>query len=191
MSEFAPHFLEAEGGPVEIRKMAQGDEAAVLAFARALPAHDLLFLPRDITQEKVLKAWILELEAGGMVSLLAARDGVVLGCGALARDPHSWSPHVAEVRVVVSSAARGLGVGRALMHDCYQMALAAGARKLVAHMTADQKGAISLFEGIGFKAEALLRDHVQDREGARHDIVVLAHDVERFAAQLDVFGMRG
>jgi hypothetical protein len=31
-------------------------------------------------------------------------------------------------------------------------------------MTVDQQAAIALFEGLGFKAEALLRDHVQGHQ---------------------------
>ena len=44
-------------------------------------------------------------------------------------------------------------------------------------MTVDQTGAIAIFEGLGFKAEALLRDHVRDKTGKKHDIVVLGHNV--------------
>ena len=66
--------------PIEIRTMTAADAPAVLEFARALPAHDLLFLPRDITHPKVLDAWVNELERGTMTSLLAVRDAAVLGC---------------------------------------------------------------------------------------------------------------
>ena len=43
-------------GDVEIRPLAASDEKALLAFARSLPVHDLLFLPRDISEPKVVKA---------------------------------------------------------------------------------------------------------------------------------------
>lgn len=184
-----PHAIETEEGEVVIRRMTPADGDAVLAFAAGLPAHDLLFLPRDISSPKVMRAWIREIEAGAMESLVAERDRKIVGCGTLVSDPLSWSPHVCEMRVVVSSDVRGAGVGRALMRDCFQLALDRGARKIVAQMTADQKAAISLFEGIGFKAEAMLRDHVRDRAGKMHDLVVLSQDVARFAAQLNAFGV--
>jgi hypothetical protein len=44
--------------------MSRADEPAVLAFAQKLPTHDLLFLPRNISQPKVLSAWINEIERG-------------------------------------------------------------------------------------------------------------------------------
>ena len=47
--------------------MSQADEAAVLDFAQRLPVHDLLFLPRNISEPKVLSAWIKEIERGAII----------------------------------------------------------------------------------------------------------------------------
>jgi RimJ/RimL family protein N-acetyltransferase len=171
--------------------MSPADEAAVLDFARQLPVHDLLFLPRDISEPKVLAAWIKEIERGAITSLLAVKAGRVVGCGTLVRDPWSWSPHVGEIRNVVSADVRGQGVGRALSQEIFALALGAGLEKLVVQMTVDQTGAIAIFEGLGFKAEALLRDHVKDKAGKKHDIVVLGHNAAQVQAQMEAYGMPG
>ncbi|NVN84514.1 MAG: GNAT family N-acetyltransferase [Rhodopseudomonas sp.] len=184
-----PRFVFTDAGKIEFRLMAQADEAAVLAFAQKLPAHDLLFLPRNISEPKVLAAWIKEIERGAITSLLALRGAEVVGCGTLVRDPLSWSPHVGEIRNVVSSDVRGLGVGRALSQETFALALGAGLEKLVVQMTVDQSGAIAIFEGLGFKAEALHRDHVKDSSGRTHDIVVLGHNVALVRAQLEAYGL--
>ena len=186
-----PRRVNTEAGEIEIRLMAPADQAAVLEFAQKLPVHDLLFLPRDISEPRVLAAWIKEIERGAIVSLLAVKDGKVVGCGTLVRDPLSWSPHVGEIRNVVSSEARGQGVGRALSQETFALALSAGLEKLVVQMTVDQTGAIAIFEGLGFKAEALLRDHVRDKAGQKHDIVVLGHNVAQVRAQLEAYGLPG
>ena len=186
-----PRRVRTEAGEIEFRLMSRADEAAVLAFAQKLPTHDLLFLPRNISQPKVLSAWIHEIERGDITSLLAFRDGEVVGCGALVRDPHSWSPHVGEIRMVVSLDVRGLGVGRALSQETFALALGAGLEKLSVQMTVDQQAAIALFESLGFKAEALLRDHVRDIDGKKHDIVVLGHNIAQVQAQLEAYGLPG
>jgi RimJ/RimL family protein N-acetyltransferase len=187
-----PRRVRIEAGEIEFRLMARADEAAVLAFARKLPTHDLLFLPRNISQPKVLSAWINEIERGDITSLLAIRDGEVVGCGTLVRDPLSWSPHVGEIRMVVSLDVRGLGVGRALSQETFALALGGGGlEKLSVQMTVDQQAAIALFESLGFKAEALLRDHVRDIDGKKHDIVVLGHNIAQFQAQLEAYGLPG
>jgi RimJ/RimL family protein N-acetyltransferase len=186
-----PRRVVTEAGEIEIRLMSQADEAAVLAFAQNLPVHDLLFLPRDISEPKVLSAWIKEIERGAIVSLLAVKAGRVVGCGTLVRDSQSWSPHVGEIRNVVASDVRGQGVGRALSQETFALALSEGLEKLVVQMTVDQTGAIAIFEGLGFKAEALLRDHVKDKTGRKHDIVVLGHNVAQVGAQMEAYGLPG
>jgi RimJ/RimL family protein N-acetyltransferase len=186
-----PRRVSTEAGEIEIRLMAPADQAAVLAFAQKLPVHDLLFLPRDISEPRVLTAWIKEIERGAIVSLLAVKAGEVVGCGTLVRDPLSWSPHVGEIRNVVSAEVRGQGVGRALSQETFALALSAGLEKLVVQMTVDQTGAIAIFEGLGFKAEALLRDHVRDKAGQKHDIVVLGHNVAQVRAQMEAYGLPG
>ena len=184
-----PRRVMTEGGEIEFRHMTAADEAAALAFAQELPVHDLLFIPRNISEPKVLSAWIKEIERGGLVSLLAVKGSAVVGCGTIVRDLLSWSPHVGEIRMVVSKDVRGLGVGRALSQETFALALGSGLEKIVAQMTVDQTGAIALFESLGFKAEALLHDQVRDLAGKTHDIVVLGHNVSKVRAQLEAYGV--
>src|ERR1700709_2275140 len=132
-----PRHVKTDAGDIEFRLMAASDEAAVLDFAQELPTHDLLFLPRNISEPRVLSAWIKEIDRGAIISLLAVKDGKVDGCGTLVCDPHSWSPHVGEIRMVVSSDVRGQGVGRALSQETFALALGAGLEKLSGQMTAD------------------------------------------------------
>lgn len=184
-----PRTMVCNGAAIEFRHMTPADEPAVLDFARRLPVHDLLFLPRNISEPKVLAAWINEIERGAIISLLAIKSGVVVGCGTIVRDPHGWSPHVGEIRMVVATDVRGVGVGRMLTQETFALALTAGLERLVAQMTVDQTGAIALFESLGFKAEALLLDHVKDKSGETQDIVVLGHNVAQVRAQLEAYGV--
>jgi RimJ/RimL family protein N-acetyltransferase len=184
-----PRRVATDAGEIEVRLMARADELAMLDFARKLPVHDLLFLPRNISEPKVLSAWFNEIERGAITSLLAVKDSKVIGCGTFVRDPYSWTPHVGEIRMVVSLDARGQGVGRALLQETFIIALNTGLEKLSVQMTVDQQGAIALFESLGFKAEALLRDHVRGVDGRKHDIVVLGHHVGLVQAQMEAYGL--
>ena len=89
--------------------------------------------------------------------------------------------------MVVSKDMRGTGVGRALSQEIFALALETGVEKIVAQMTVDQRGAIALFESLGFKAEALLREQVRDKAGKAYDIVVLGHNVAQVRAQLEAY----
>lgn len=184
-----PRTAECNGATVELRAMTADDQAAVLAFAHTVPEHDLLFLRRDITQPKVVAAWAQAIETGDIFTVLAWSGDEVVGCAAVVRDRLSWSGHVAELRVLVSSAMRGKGLGALLAHEAFAHALEAGAEKLTAQMTLDQKGAMSVFEHLGFSMEAMLKDHLKDQTGRRHDMVVLSHDVARVGARHAAFGL--
>jgi N-acetylglutamate synthase-like GNAT family acetyltransferase len=130
-----------------------------------------------------------ELESGARGSLVAVRSGEVVGCAAIIRDELSWSKHVAELRVLTSVAMRGKGLGQFLIQESFAVALALEVEKLVVQMTVDQTSGIAIFEGLGFTAEALLHDHVKDRDGKKHDVVILSLGVAESRAQMDLYGL--
>ena len=184
-----PREVSIGGNAMKLRLLTPTDRAAALAFARALPAHDILFLRRDITQPEAIDTWLNGIERGRITSVLAERGGVVQGYATVDRGELSWSPHVAELRVLVSAEMRGKGLGRVLTQEAFAIALGLGIEKIIAQMTVDQKGAISVFQGMGFRPEALLRDHVKDREGRKYDLLILAHEVAKFQGQMDAYGI--
>jgi len=161
----------------------------VLAFAKTLPTHDLLYVRRDITNPKVVAAWARAIGDGSIQTVLAMDGDNLVGCGALILDPLSWSPHWGELRVLVSPTMRQKGLGRILIQECFVMAIDRDLKKLSAQMTVDQKGAVAIFEELGFRGEALLKDQVMDRDGETHDIVVLSCDVDRIHAQIAAYGV--
>ncbi len=179
--------VNIDAADVAIRPFVRSDAAAVAAFAQSLPEHDLLFLSRDIKHARVIEAWIDAISAGEIESLVAVSGDTVVATTAIVKDPLGWSPHVAELRLLVSPAMRGKGLGRALLEASIRLAVEGGATKLLARMTPDQRGAITLFEESGFRGEAMLRDHVQDRSGALHDLAILSMIVARANAAQHVF----
>ena len=84
---------------------------------------------------------------------------------------------------------RGAGLGRDLLEGIYSIAMERGVAKLTAQMTPDQIGSVMLFESLGFRAEALLKDQVRDRAGNPYDLAILSHDVARVAAHHRAFGV--
>lgn len=183
-----PRTVMAGERAIVLRRLEAGDAPALVEFARSVPAHDLLFLLRDIRNPKVVGAWIEAVERGLMQSLVALEDGAIVGCTALARDELSWSSHVAEIRMVISPSLRGTGFGRVLAQECMAMAVDGGAAKVMARLTPDQGAALKVFEDMGFRPEALLRDHVRDADGETHDIAIMALDLERQGGMLSAYG---
>lgn len=112
-----PLQVQTRGGAATLRRATPEDAPALLAFARALPEHELLFLRRDITDAAQVEGWLGDT---ALITLLATRDAEV--CGYLVVDPSRvrWSRHVAEVRVLLGPAVRGLGLGRQLMKEAFR-----------------------------------------------------------------------
>jgi GNAT superfamily N-acetyltransferase len=172
-----------------IRRFTPGDRDAMMAFAESLPEHDLLFLGRDLKHPRVIEAWLGAIEEGWIDSLVAEEDGKLVGTAALVRDPLGWSTHVGEIRLLVASERRGAGLGRDLLEAIYAIGAERGLEKLTAQMTPDQIGSVMLFESLGFRAEALLKDQVRDRSGNPHDLAILSYDVAGVAAHHRAFGL--
>jgi len=175
----------ADGGKVELRHMTTADRDAVLAFAQRLPEEDLLFLRVDITSPEVVDEWLANIAAGRSSTLLAADQDGVVGYATVHRSRARWTRRVGEIRVNVSPAYRGRGLGRCLTSEIFDVARSLGLRKLMANMTSDQRGAQAAFRRLGFIAEALLADYVEDRDGTSRDLIVMSYDVDGHTEQVD------
>ena len=160
--------------PVVLSHMGSRDIEGLLRFADQLSEHDLLFLRRDIRQLEVLEDWLMDIDSGDVLTILAKHEGEIVGESSVHRDSSGWSAHVAELRVVVSEVARGKGLGKLLTREAMKLAERSSIEKMMARMTVDQKGAIAVFGNLGFHREALMRDHVKDLQGKSHDLVVMS-----------------
>lgn len=177
MKRAYPRTTTLQDRKITLRPMQAADRDAVLAFAQALPADDLLFLPLDITHPKVIDGWVRHLESGRTATVLAESAGRVIGLGTLVRSETTWARHLGNIRLLVSREARGIGLGNVLANEIFSLAEEAGLKKVVAQMASEQRGAQAVFERLGFKAEALLADYVMDRQGRTHDLIVMSYDV--------------
>lgn len=184
-----PRTVNCNGTTVELRLMRPDDADALRAFVATLPEHDLLFLNRDITHPKVIDAWGEAIAADRVKSLVAVENGAIVGCTAIVVHDLFWSRHVGELRVLTSPRLRGVGLGRLLIQECFIQALEMGLSKLCVQMTVDQQAAVASFEGLGFRAEGVFRNHVRDRSGVMHDLAILSHDVGEAQARMAAFGM--
>lgn len=172
-----PWTTTINGRKITLRLMGRADLDKSVKFARELPAADLMFLTVDITDPVEMEQYVAAVEKGQAATVLAEADGHFIGYGSLACSQPHWTRHLGEIRLLVGPDWRGFGLGRLLANEVLQIARDKGLRKVIARMAADQKGAIQVFEHLGFHAEALLTDFVIDRDGRTHDVMVMTNDV--------------
>src|SRR5262245_33609199 len=111
---------------ITLRLMQATDRDAVLAFAQALPDDDLLFLPLDITHPKVVDGWMRSLKTGRTATVVAESAGRLIGMGTLVRSETMWARHLGNIRLLVSTDARGIGLGTLLANEIFAIAEEAG-----------------------------------------------------------------
>ncbi len=172
-----PHNVKLNGRTITLRLMQPSDRDAVLAFAQALPADDLLFLPLDITHPKVVDGWMRSIGSGRTMTVIAEEANRLIGMGTLVRSETMWARHLGNMRLLVSTNARGIGLGGVLANEVFRLAQEIGYQKIVAQMAAAERSAVAVFEKLGFRAEALMTDYVMDREGRTHDLIVMSYDI--------------
>ena len=166
------------GLEVTFRHMTAQDRDQILAFTRALPERDLLFLRLDITQESVVDAWIHNIETGKTFSILAEADGRLLGYCSLHLSESLWTRHLGEIRMLVAREARGKGIGGELARQIFELARDRDLMKLMVRMMSSQQDAQTLFHRLGFIPEAMLGDWVIDRNGRTHDLILMSREIE-------------
>ncbi|MGY1737470.1 N-acetyltransferase family protein [Geodermatophilus sp. SYSU D00684] len=159
---------------------------ALLRFFAGLPEGDLTFIEEEVTDPDVVRSWASG-SAGGR--RFVALDGDEVAGYVAVRPLPGWSSHVGEVRLVVSPTRRGEGLGRQLARQALVTAVGDGLAKLVVEVVAEQGAALALFTDLGFSGEALLRDHIRDREGHLRDLMVLAHHVDDTWAGMATVGL--
>lgn len=162
------------------------DQADALSdFFEALPEGDRTFVKEAVDDRAVVAGWAAAGQPGGRWLACDGTDVV----GYVAVLPLTgWSSHVGELRLVVAPSVRGRGVGGMLAAHALAEAVGMGLTKLVVEVVAVQERTIAMFNGLGFRGEALLLDQIRDGHGDLQDLVVLAHDVTAAASALETIG---
>jgi L-amino acid N-acyltransferase YncA len=163
-----------DGRVVEIRPIEERDYAALLAFGRALPQDDMLYLEYDFASPETIKRLINAHCAENWRQLIASIDGQIIGYSALRRLA-GWSSHVADISLIVSAGWRRCGLGTALTQAIVDAARDLQVDKLVVEMLEEQCAGRVICERLAFQVEGTFDCHVRDRQGQCHNLIVRAY----------------
>jgi L-amino acid N-acyltransferase YncA len=171
---------------VDTARLAADHVLALRDFLARLPEGERRWFREDVLDPAVVEAWAADGHAIHLVDVDAR--GRVLAYGAVLPG-RGWSSHVGELTLMVAADLRRQGLGTAMGRRLLVEALRVGLRKVVVEVVADQASAIAMFGLLGFEPEALLRDHVRDREGQLRDLMILAHRVSENWAVMAATGV--
>ena len=155
---------------MEYRRIRADDRAALQAFADRIPAGDRTFFDRVLLHQVAVAGWTTAVPARRSAAVdgddIVGLTTVVPGTG--------WTRHVGELRVIVQPDRRGLGVGQELVRIGLELARELEMEKVTVEVMAINKGAIAMFEAVGFATEACLRGQVRDGENRLQDLLVMS-----------------
>ena len=165
---------------VELWPMTPDDAPALLEFYRSLSPQDLLYLREDVTSAASMQRWIEGIESEQSWHLLAGHEGRIIADGELERQFYGWSQHIGELRIVVDQIFRNSGLSRFMTNEILAQAVDERLHKVMVQMTVDQQSAARMFERVGFRHEAILKDHAKDQHGELRDLVIMAYFARDF-----------
>ena len=157
-----------------LRPLVREDGTALAKFFARLPADERIMLKDDVTNSAVIANWCANIDADRVLPILALDGDRIVGDATLHRDRGGWSRHVARIRVTVDPEYRRLGLARAMVRELLDLAERLGVALVDAEVLSAQRGAVRLFEDLGFIAVATLPHHALDLTAQPHDIVVLS-----------------
>jgi ribosomal protein S18 acetylase RimI-like enzyme len=146
---------------ITIREYRDQDEDAIIALVREMQAHEMQFNPHYKSAEAI-GSWYLDLLKKNCADLdgviLVALDGsTYVGMAVVftrvvekgeGEEMAHVSAHLSEI--VVTQAARGRGIGRALLAECETRARAAGRTELTLAVFPGNTAARQLYQSVGF-----------------------------------------
>lgn len=163
-----------ELSPLFVRLATPADAEAIRTiYNREVTGSTVTFdlVPRSPDDQR---AW-LAAHAGAHPSVVAERDGTVVGFGSLSpyRDRPAYATTV-EDSVYVDAAARGHGAGRLLLAELVRLAGLHGFHTVVGRIVGGHEASIALHRRCGFELVGVERE-VGRKFGRWLDVVVMQH----------------
>ena len=163
-----------DGRAVIIRSLDERDHEALLAFGKALPQDDWLYLRHDLQNPQTVARLTNAYAAEHWRQIVAVSDDTVVGYSNVRRLP-GWSDHVGDIHLSVSPHWRRNGIGIALAQAIIDAARELGLSKVIVEVMEEQQAGRAIFERLGFQVEGLLRGHMRAHDGQPHNLLILAY----------------
>jgi acetate---CoA ligase (ADP-forming) len=138
-----------EGSTMRLSQPTFDDRDAIMALIRRLSPTSLYHRYRGLpVLDDRLFARYLDADGHARGALIGVRDGLVVAMGTYDR---LRDPDMAEVAFMVDDPLHGRGVGTRLLEQLAVMAAAAGIRRFVAEVSADNDRMLQVFKDAGFE----------------------------------------
>jgi RimJ/RimL family protein N-acetyltransferase len=141
-----------------VRPAVPADADALVALGRAVASEEELWLTYDRSRSDERRNLRGVRRDPNVAIFVAETPAGIAGRLSIARNRHPYSPHVAEVGIMVAANQRRRGIGSALMEEALKWARAAGITKVELEVFPHNAPAIALHRKLGFEEEGRRRN---------------------------------
>jgi len=187
MDKYPKDVRLKNGTNIVLRMFTDEDMELLISFFQNLPTKDRMYLRIDVMQRENILRRYGNVNYDLMFPVLALSDSKVIAIGTLYRPAFGWMRNLGEIRVVVAPKFQRLGLCTILTKELFFHALTTDLFKIQAELMEDQKSALSCFEKLGFKQEAILKKHVSDIEGNRCNLILMSLDIQEMWLLMEDF----
>jgi L-amino acid N-acyltransferase YncA len=174
-----------DGSEIMIRPLTKDDVERSLAFYRALPSTDRIYLRNDVMDRKIIQQRILDMARNREKALVAVSEDTIVADGSLELESHGWKQHRGEIRLVVARPFQRKGLGMVMARELYFLAASEKVQEIVVKMMRPQKVAQKIFKRLGFSEDVTLHGYVRDLRGTKQDMIIMRCDLKSLWERLE------
>jgi len=174
---YPKHVLLKDGTELSMRPLRKEDEKELHQYFLRLPQKEVARLKHDVTDPELISKWIYDLDYDIAFPLVAMDNDRIVANGTLKFNMIGWRKHQGEIRTTVDPEYREKGLSTVLVKNMIEIAKSMGLEQLTAELAPTLDEAYFLFEKIGFKEAAVLKNFIKDQEGTYEDLVVMIMDL--------------
>ena len=178
MDKYPKELILKNSKAVELRLLTEDDFDKLVDFFQKLPVKDRMYLRIDVMKRENILKRFGTIDYNNMFPVIALADEKIIAIGTMFRSQFGWMRNLGELRVVVSPEYQREGLCTILTKELFFHSLTTDMYKIQAELMENQKSAISCFERLGFKKEAVLKKHVTDIKGIRHNLIIMSLDIQ-------------
>jgi len=135
---------------------------------------DRWFLDDDVSDRKLINSRVKEINRERFNCIVAQLEDRIIALGLLKREHHGSQSHIGTIVISVDPRFRENRLGTWILLDLINLAMEMELQKLMMSLVRDRDAlVIRGIKSLDFFEEARFRDHVKDKDGQTHDLVVM------------------